>query len=166
MPGSSGSGRYGRSMRFAGSGRFVFIAQWVLAVLLPIFFFIGRDWVGADVGWLGILGIVYGVFTILILLVPPLLTLFDPEARKKRATRLGYDVATILLWLTILVGALTVPDSGDSGHLDSALASWTGISYETSAAIFYATSVVLGIAYLAAFVLAVVGIVRGRRVAS
>ena len=98
--------------------------------------------------------------------MPPLLTLFDPEARKKRATRLGYDVATILLWLTILVGALTVPDSGDSGHLDSALASWTGISYETSAAIFYATSVVLGIAYLAAFVLAVVGIVRGRRVAS
>ena len=43
---------------------------------------------------------------------------------------------------------------------------WTGISYETSAAIFYATAVVLGIAYLAAFVLAVVGIVRGRRVAS
>ena len=166
MPGSPGGGRYGRSMRFAGSGRFVFIAQWVFTVLLPIFFFIGRDWVGADVGWLGIIGIVYGAFTILILLVPPLLTLFDPEARKKRATRVGYDVATILLWVTILVGALTVPDSGDSGHLDSALTSWTAISYETSAAIFYTTSVVLGIAYLAAFVLAIVGIVRGRRVAS
>ena len=153
-------------MRFAGSGRFVFIAQWVLAVLLPVFFFIGRGWVGAEVGWLGLVGIVYGIFTILILLVPPLLTLFDPEARKKRSTRLGYDVATILLWLTILVGALTVPDSGDSGHLDSALTTWTGIPYETSEAIFYATAVVLGIAYLVAFVLAVVGIVRGRRVAS
>jgi len=153
-------------MRFAGSGRFVFVAQWVLAVLLPIVFFIGRGWVGAEVGWLGLVGIVYGIFTILILLVPPLLTLFDPEARKKRSTRLGYDVATILLWLTILVGALTVPDSGDSGHLDSALTTWTGIPYETSEAIFYATAVVLGIAYLVAFVLAVVGIVRGRRVAS
>jgi TRAP-type C4-dicarboxylate transport system permease small subunit len=153
-------------MRFAGSGRFVFIAQWVLAVLLPIFFFIGRDWVGADVGWLGLVGIVYGVFTILHLLVPPLLTLFDPEARRKRATRMGYDIATILLWLAIVVGALTVPDSGDSGHLDSALTTWTGVSYETSEAIFYATAIVLGIAYLAAFVLAVVGIVRGRRVAS
>jgi len=153
-------------MRFAGSGRFVFVAQWVLAVLLPIIFFIGRGWVGAEVGWLGLVGIVYGIFTILILLVPPLLTLFDPEARKKRSTRLGYDVATILLWLTILVGALTVPDSGDSGHLDSALTTWTGIPYETSEAIFYATAVVLGIAYLVAFVLAVVGIVRGRRVAS
>jgi hypothetical protein len=153
-------------MRFAGSGRFVFIAQWVLAVLLPIFFFIGRDWVGADVGWLGLVGIVYGVFTILLLLVPPLLTLFDPEARRKRATRMGYDIATILLWLAIVVGALTVPDSGDSGHLDSALTTWTGVSYETSEAIFYATAIVLGIAYLAAFVLAVVGIVRGRRVAS
>jgi hypothetical protein len=153
-------------MRFAGSGRFVFIAQWLLAVLLPIFFFIGRDWVGADVGWLGLVGIVYGVFTILLLLVPPLLTLFDPEARRKRATRMGYDIATILLWLAIVVGALTVPDSGDSGHLDSALTTWTGVSYETSEAIFYATAIVLGIAYLAAFVLAVVGIVRGRRVAS
>ena len=153
-------------MRFAGSGRFVFIAQWVLAVLLPIFFFLGRAWVGADVGWLGIVGIVYGIFTILVLLVPPLLTLFDPEARKRRATRLGYDVATILLWITLVVGALTVPDSGDSGHLDSALSTWTGISYETSEALFYGTAVILGLAYLAAFVLAVVGIVRGRRVAS
>ncbi|MEU1971372.1 hypothetical protein ABZ477_06940 [Microbacterium sp. NPDC019599] len=153
-------------MRFAGTGRFVFIAQWVLGALLPVFFFLGRGWVGAEVGWLGVLGIVYGIFTILLLLVPPLLTLFDPEGRKKRSTRAGYDIATIALWLALLVGALTVPDSGDSGHLDSALSTWTGMSYETSAAIFYGTAVVLGLAYLAAFVLAIVGIVRGRQAAS
>jgi hypothetical protein len=153
-------------MRIARSGRFVFIAQWVLAVLLPIFFFIGRGWVGAEVGWLGILGIVYGILVILVLLLPPVLTLFDRGVRRRRATRLWYDVATIVLWLTLLVGALTVPDSGDSGHLQSALSTWTGMSYETSEAIFYGTAVVIGLAYLAEFVLAVVGVARaGRTVA-
>ncbi|WP_243075784.1 hypothetical protein [Microbacterium sp. SS28] len=153
-------------MRFAASGRFVFLAQWVFGVLLPIFFFLGRGWVGADIGYLAIVGVLYGVLTILALLVPPLLTRFDPEARARKSTRLGYDIATIVLWLTLVLGALTVPDSGDSGHLDSALTTWTGISYETSAAIFYGAAVVMGLAYLAAFVLSIVGIVRGRRVAS
>lgn len=153
-------------MRFAGTGRFVWVAQWVFGALLPVFFFLGRGWIGADIGWLAIVGILYGVLTILALCVPPLLTMFDPEARKKRSTRVGYDIASIVLWLSIIVGALTVPDSGDSGHLDSALSTWTGMSYETSAVIFYGTAVVIGLAYLAAFVLAIVGIVRGRQAAS
>ena len=140
-------------MRFAGTGRFVFVAQWIL----------GRGLVGAEIGWLGILGIVYGIFVILVLLVGPLLTLFDTEGRRARKTRLGYDVASIVLWLALLVGALTVPDSGDSGHLDSALSTWTDMSYETSEAIFYGTAVAIGLAYLAQVVLAVMGVVRGRR---
>ena len=100
------------------------------------------------------------------LLVPPLLTLFDGEVRKARATRPGYDVASgAAVAGALLFGALTVPDSGDSGHLDSALTTWSGgaISYETSAAIFYGAAVVMGLAYLAAFVTATMGIVRARR---
>ena len=152
-------------MQITGFGRFVFIAQWILAVLLPVFFFLGRGFIGAEVGWVGILGLVYGIFVILLLLVPPLLTLFDGEVRKARATRMSYDVASVALWLALLFGALTVPDSGDSGHLDSALTTWSGgaISYETSAAIFYGAAVVMGLAYLAAFVTATMGIVRARR---
>ena len=150
-------------MRFAGTGRFVFVAQWVFAVLLPVFFFLGRGLLGAEIGWVGILGIVYGIFVILVLLVPPLLTLFDTQGRRARSTRLGYDVASIVLWLALLVGALTVPDSGDSGHLDSALSTWTGMSYETSEAIFYGTAAAIGLAYLAQVVLAVMAVVRGRR---
>ncbi|MFH8251089.1 hypothetical protein ACH3VR_12035 [Microbacterium sp. B2969] len=149
-------------MRFAGTGRFVFIAQWVLGVLLPIFFFLGRGVVGAELGWLAIVGIVYGILVIFVLLVPPLLTLFDTQSRRARKTRLAYDIPTIVLWVGLLLGALTVPDSGDSGHLDSALSTWTGISYETSQAIFYIAATIIGLAYLAQVVTSIMGIVRGR----
>ncbi|TDN91181.1 hypothetical protein EV279_0680 [Microbacterium sp. BK668] len=150
----------------AGSGRFVFVAQWVAAVLLPVFFFLGRGAVGAELGWLALLGIVYGLFVILMLLVPPLLTLFDTEGRRARSTRLGYDISTFVLWLGVVVGSLTVPDSGDSGHLDSALSTWTGMSYETSQAVFIGAAVVIGLAYLAQFATAIAGIVRGRQAAA
>ena len=157
--------RYCLTMQIARSGRFVFVAQWFLAALLPVFFFLGRGFIGAEVGWVGIIGLVYGIIVIFVLLVPPLLTLFDGEVRKAKATRAGYDLATALLWGALLFGALTVPDSGDSGHLNSALTTWTNgaISYETSAAIFYGAAVVMGLAYLAAFVTATMGIVRSRR---
>lgn len=152
-------------MRIARSGRFVFIAQWVLSVLLPVFFFLGRGLVGAELGWLGLLGIVYGLFVVALLLVPPLLTLFDREGRRARATRSAYDIATFVLWAAFVVGGLTVPDSGDSGHLDSAFTNWFGISYEASEALFAVAAGIIGLAYLATFVLAIAGIVRGRAAA-
>jgi hypothetical protein len=149
-------------MRIARSGRFVVVAQWVAAVVLPVFFFLGRGLVGAELGWMGIIGIVYGIFVVALLVVPPLLTVFDRESRRARATRLAYDVSSFVLWGAFLLAALTVPDSGDSGHLDSAFATWFGISYEASQAVFAVAATVIGLAYLAAFVLAIAGIVRGR----
>ena len=114
-------------MRIARSGRFVFVAQWVAAVLLPVFFFIGRGLVGAQLGWLSVLGVVYGLFAIAILMVPPIMTLFDRTVRRSKTTRFGYDIASFALWSRrILVASLTVPDAGDGGHLDSALTAWTG----------------------------------------
>jgi predicted RND superfamily exporter protein len=152
-------------MQIARSGRFVFVAQWVAAVLLPLFFFLGRGLVGAQLGWMAIVGIVYGVVVVVLLLLPPVLTLMDRTVRRGRATRFAYDIASFVLWGSILIAALTVPDSGDSGHLDSALTTWTGgaVSYETSQAIFAVVAVVVGLAYLAALVVAVVGVVRWRR---
>ena len=47
-------------MQFASSGRIVVIAQWVLAVLLPAFVFLGRGFVGAELGWMAVIGVVYG----------------------------------------------------------------------------------------------------------
>lgn len=152
-------------MRIARSGRFVFVAQWVMAVLLPVIFFIGRGFVGAELGWLAIIGIVYGIVVILLLLIPPIMTLFDRTVRRGKKTRVGYDVSSFVLWGGFLVASVTVPDSGDSGHLDSALTTWTGggITYETSEAIFTAAAAVIGLAYLATVVFAVVGIARWRR---
>jgi hypothetical protein len=152
-------------MHIARSGRFVFVAQWVAAVVLPLFFFLGRGLVGGQLGWLSVIGIVYGLFAILLLLVPPIMTLFDRTVRTKKTTRFAYGVASFVLWGGFLLGALTVPDSGDGGHLNSALTTWTGgaITYEASSAIFTVASVVIGLAYLAVFVFAVMGIVRWRR---
>jgi hypothetical protein len=153
-------------MNIEGTGRFVFYAQWPAAVFLPVFFFIGRGNVGAEVGWLGFFGLVYGVIVIAVLLVPPALTLFDREVRRARATRLRYDIATAVLWLGFLLGGMTVPDAGDSGALDTVFMAWFGISAETSAALFALAAALIGLAYLAAFVTAVMGIARSRRAAT
>jgi len=152
-------------MHIARSGRFVFVAQWVAAVLLPLFFFLGRGLVGAQIGWMGIIGIVYGLVVVAILLVPPIMTLFDRTVRREKKTRFGYDLASFVLWGAFLLASLTVPDSGDSGHLDSAVTTWSGgaVSYETSEAIFTVAAILIGLAYLAAVVFAVIGIARWRR---
>lgn len=152
-------------MRIASTGRFVFIAQWVAAVLLPAFFFIGRGLVGAQLGWLSVLGVVYGLFVIAVMMIPPILTLFDRTVRRGKATRLGYDIASFVMWAAFIVAGLTVSDAGDGPPLDSALTVWTGgaISQDASTAICSVAGAVIGLAYLATFVLAVVGIVRWRR---
>ncbi|MDY0908263.1 hypothetical protein [Microbacterium sp. CFBP9034] len=153
-------------MHIEGTGRIVFYAQWAMALLLPVFFFLGRGAVGAELGWMAIVGIVYGAVVVGLLLIPPVLTLFDTEVRRARATRVRYDLASAVLWLGFVLGGLTVPDSGDSGHLNSALMSWWNITEETSQALFVISAVLVGLAYLAMLVLAVWGIVIGRRAAA
>jgi hypothetical protein len=152
-------------MHIEGTGRFVFYAQWPVAVFLPVFFFIGRGNVGAEVGWLGFFGLAYGLIVIAVLLVPPALTLFDRDVRRERATRLWYDLSTAALWLGLLLGGMTVPDAGDSGPLDTVFMAWFGISAETSAALFALAAGLIGLSYLATFVTAVMGIARSRRTA-
>ena len=47
-----------RGMRAEGGGRATFVAQWVLAVLLPAFVVVGRGLVGAELGWMAVIGLV------------------------------------------------------------------------------------------------------------
>lgn len=152
-------------MRIVSPGKFVFVAQWLAAFVLPVWFFIGRGLVGAELGWMAVLGVaVFGLPLILILLVPPLITLFDGGVRRARAERFGFSISSIVLWSAIVLAALVVPDSGDSGHLESALTRWTGgaISYAASEGIFAALSAVVVLAYAAALVLGIVGAIRSR----
>ena len=129
---------YRLRMQIVESGRWVRIAQWVLAVLLPVFVVVGRGLVGAELGWMAVVGIVYGAPLILLLLLPPIATLFDRTAKAARSVRRHYRTACWVQWGGLLLAGLTIPDSGDSGHLLSALSRWTGLSYEVSEVLFYA----------------------------
>lgn len=151
-------------MRPTGSGRFTFVAQWILAVLLPAFVYLGRGLVGAELGWMAVIGLaVYGLPTILLLLAPPLVTLGDRHHRPARTVGRRYLVATWVLWGAFLVAGLTIPDSGSSGHLPSALSRWTGLSYEASEGIFYLAFAIAVLAWLAALVTAILDMARSRR---
>lgn len=152
-------------MQLAQAGRTVFIAQWVLAVFLPVFVFIGRGFVGAQLGWMSVIGIVYGVFLIIALLVPPIIALFDAEARRARSVRQSYSLASAVLWLGLVMVGLTIPDAGDSGNLETALTAWFGISYESSVVIFAISAAAALLAWLVAIATAIAGIVRSRRAA-
>jgi len=135
--GATGETEYGLPMQIADSGRWVRIAHWVLAVALPAFVVVGRGLVGAELGWMAVVGIVYAVPTLLLMLVPPVVTLFDRTARAARSVRHHYLAACRVLWSALLLAGLTIPDSGDSGHLRSALSRWTGLPYEVSEVLFY-----------------------------
>ncbi|GAA5036671.1 hypothetical protein ACFQRL_09645 [Microbacterium fluvii] len=150
-------------MQLSSTGRVVFWAQWVLAVFLPFFVFTGRGFVGAELGWMAVLGILYGAILIVALLVPPIVGLFDVTARRVRSVREAYAAITGVLWLALVVAALSIPDSGDGGHLDSALTAWTGMSYETSVIVFAIAFAVAVLAWIAAIVAAALGVARSRR---
>lgn len=150
-------------MQFAASGRIVVIAQWLLAVLLPVFVFIGRGFVGAELGWMAVIGIVYGWIIIVLLLVPPVITLFDTEARRNGTVRELYAVFTAIVWFGLLLAGITIPDAGDSGHLPTALTAWTGASEGVSTAVFNAGAGIAVLGWIAAIVAAVMGVVRSRR---
>jgi hypothetical protein len=151
-------------MQITGAGRFVFVAQWVAAVVLPVWFFIGRGLVGAQIGWLFLGLLVYGIFVAVVLLVPPVITLFDREVRRAKSTRTGYSIASWVLWIAAILAALVVPDQADGPPLNSALTTWTGgaISQQASDTIFLVLSGIIGLAYLAVFVLAILGVMRAR----
>ncbi|MFB8386292.1 hypothetical protein ACFC3F_04020 [Microbacterium sp. NPDC055910] len=152
-------------MHIAPSGRFVFVAQWILALLLPLFVVIGRGLVGSPLGWMMVIGIWFGLFGIVALYVPPVLTLFDREVRAAKATRVVYSAATWVLWVALVVFALTLVDGGDDGEPGSALTVWTGdaVSDDASNLIALIAALVGFVALVAALAFAIAGIIRGRR---
>ncbi|MDF2574921.1 MAG: hypothetical protein K0S05_1833 [Agromyces sp.] len=149
-------------MRIARSGRFVYVAHWPAAVVLPLFFVVGRGLVGSELGFMVVIGMVFAPLAIVVLLVPPVLTQFDRESRRAYATRLGYDVASFVLWGACVLAALSVEDSFGFAGARSALSVWLGISSADSEAVFGAAVVVMGASYVAAVLLAIRGVARGR----
>lgn len=138
--------------------------QWPLAVVLPVFVILGRALLGAELGWMAVVGIVvYAAPTIIAMLVPPILTVFDHQARAARTVRRGYALASYLLWGSLFVAGLTIPDSGDNGHLRSVVSRWLPVSYEASEVIFYVALAVAVLAWALALAVAISGAFASRK---
>jgi hypothetical protein len=151
-------------MQMSGSGRFVFYAQWFLAVLLPVFIVIGRLLVGSYAGWLTVIGWIYAVPLIIVLLIPPIITRFDREARAVKSVRSAYAASSWMLWAALLVVGLAIPDQADSSESGSALTAWTGgaLSVEASTVIAGGAFVLAALAWLVQLITAITGARRGR----
>ncbi len=153
-------------MEITRFGRLVFIAQWVMVLALPLWVVAGRAALGVELGWMGVIGIVYSPVMIVALLLPPLVSLFDAEVRRAKAERSGYSRAMVLAWAATFFAAFALPDADDDGALDSALTAWTGMSELVSSTIALALFAVAGVALVVALVLAIRGIARSRSAAN
>src|SRR5690606_8140776 len=97
-------------MQITRSGRFVFVAQWIFALVLPLFAIVGRIFIGSPIGWMMVIGVWFGLLGVLALYVPPILTLFGREVRRRKATRRGYTISSWVLWVAIVVLGITIVD--------------------------------------------------------
>lgn len=138
-------------------GRFVFVFQWFAAVLLPAFVVLGRAFVGAEVGWLFVFGLFYGVFIIAAMLLPPLITLADRGVRGIKCARRSYSITSLVLWGAMVLVGLTLPDQGDGPPLRPAVTVWTSdlISIDAAGVICSVMVGAVGVAYVILLVLAI-----------
>lgn len=138
-------------------GRFVFVFQWFAAFLLPAFVVVGRMLVGAEMGWMFVFGLFYGVFIVAAMLLPPLITLADRGVRGIKCARRNYSITSLVLWVAIVLVGLTLPDQGDGPPLRPAITVWTGdlISIDAAGAICGVVLVSVVVAYVILLVLAI-----------
>ena len=152
-------------MIFSVAGRVAFILQWIVPVVLTFFLFWGRAFVGAELGWLAVVGVVYGALLLIALYIAPVLTVFDRDVRPVASTRSSYTAVSCMLWLALVLMGLTVPDQADGPPVPAALTVWTGggVSIEMASFIFTLASIFALIMWVATIALAIIGIVRSRR---
>lgn len=143
--------------------RLVFYGQWPAAVLLPLFYVVGRVWIGAGGGWSVVLGVILGPIVVLLLLIPPMLTLVDPATRAARATRGTYTRLTLLLWVLGAFSVITKSDQADGAKEDSALSAWTAIPVSTTDSLQAIATTGFWIVWAVLLVVAAAGIRSGRR---
>lgn len=144
------------------SSRFVAIVHWIAPVVLMLFLAFGRGLFGAPMGWMLAIVVWTAPLTLPALYIPPILTLFDRDVRTTKRARTAYSVATIGLWLSLIVLTFALVDGGDDGTYGSVLTTW-GASDDVSGALTVWSIFVAAIALVAAFVLAVIGIVLSRQ---
>jgi hypothetical protein len=122
--------------------------------------------VGSVPGWLTIVGWIYAIPVVALLLIPPIVTLFDRQAERERSSRLAYVVSSWILWSALFVMGLAVPDADDTGARYSALSASSGISLDVSVSLFSGASFVAIGAFLAQLVTASLSVAQSRKHAS
>ncbi|WP_460801062.1 hypothetical protein [Microbacterium sp. GXF6406] len=148
-------------MRF--SGRFVRVFQWIAPAVLPMMLFYGRLLFGGPPGWFLVFGVFLAPIMTLALYIPPIIAVFDREARAVKSTRLSYNIASWVTWAAVIGMTFTLVDVGDApGSGGSVLTAW-GLSESLNAILFIVFISVLFIGWIAAIVCAVIAVTVGRR---
>lgn len=148
-------------MRISG-GRFVRIFQWIAPVVLVAFVLFGRALFGAPLGWMAAIGLFIAPFVILGMYIPPIVVVFDRDAKAARSTRVFYDVASYVLWAALIVLGLALVDGGDSGDVGSVLTTW-GVPDAVTGVLAAVAALATILGWIAALVAAIVSVVESRR---
>lgn len=116
-------------------GRFTFIFQWPLALLLPWFSFFGSELLGR--GSMGMASLGAGAvacIAISLLLVAALLTIFDRAVRSSQRTRRAYTAAVLVLWALMAIFPFVLGYSSEIPEDLPRLTAWTGGVFSTELA--------------------------------
>lgn len=144
------------------TGPFVRIFHWVAPVAMPLLVMVGKAVLGAPSGWMMLVAMLVAPFMILAMYVPPIIVVFDRQAKAERGTRLGYDIASYAIWGAFIVMMLTLVDGGDSPPFGSVLSTWGLIDDDVSSMLMAIAFFIAVLAWIAAIVMASLGVAAGR----
>ena len=148
-------------MRLSGN-RFVRIFQWIAPVLLTFLVVFGRGFFGAPMGWMALIGLFVGPVVALAMYIPPIIVVFDRDAKAARSTRLFYDIASWVTWAALLVLMFTLEDGGDSPPFGSVVSTWGMMSSDAAGSVFAVALIVAFLGWLGTIASAIVGVVDSR----
>lgn len=148
-------------MRLSGT-RFVRIFQWIAPVLLTFLVVFGRGFFGAPLGWMALIGLFVGPVVALAMYIPPIIVVFDRDAKAARSTRLFYDIASWVTWAALLVLMFTLEDGGDSPPFGSVVSTWGMMSSDAAGSVFAVALIVAFLGWLGTIASAIVGVVDSR----
>ncbi|MGO1803185.1 MAG: hypothetical protein ACTHZW_11295 [Microbacteriaceae bacterium] len=148
-------------MRLSGT-RFVRIFQWIAPVLLTFLVVFGRGFFGAPMGWMALIGLFVGPVVALAMYIPPIIVVFDRDAKAARSTRLFYDIASWVTWAALLVLMFTLEDGGDSPPFGSVVSTWGMMSSDAAGSVFAVALIVAFLGWLGTIASAIVGVVDSR----
>jgi len=138
------------------------VFHWIAPVLLTFLVVFGRGFFGAPLGWMMLIGLIIAPFVAIAMYIPPIIVVFDRDARAARSTRLYYAIASWVTWAALLVMMFTLEDGGDAPPFGSVLSTWGVMSSEASSGIFAAALIIAFLGWAGTITTAIIGVVQSR----